>query len=70
MKLDKERHMSIIFEEAATERQYCPHCTTDNKTVDVQPTTWSVALKFYLWFKYNPGVVNGQVIGVRLRYCS
>lgn len=40
MKPGKKRYMSIKFRETGVAQQSCPHCGSNNETVDGQPTTW------------------------------
>jgi hypothetical protein len=40
MKPGKKRHMSVTFRDSSAVSQSCPHCGTDNETVEELPTNW------------------------------
>jgi hypothetical protein len=43
MKAGQKRCMSIKFAESGQDT-FCPHCGTDNETIEGQPTTWYATL--------------------------
>ena len=40
MRPGKKRYMSIIFKGDRSNKQSCPHCGTDNETVEGELTVW------------------------------